>query len=171
MSDSVVSAVWESDSGVPPAEKGVVWGRRSIVGPFVPEKEEEMLTVLPIRYVSDVQACREFYAGLGLEFDADASVGVWAQLSAGAGAVGLHDFSVSKGRPAGSVELGFATDEKLEVIASRLREQGYVYEIFGEDFGRSLRVVDPDGVTIQIQEIDMDVARASESALARTEGE
>lgn len=125
-----------------------------------------MLTVLPIRYVSDVEACRKFYAGLGLVFDSDASVDVWAQLSADAGAVGLHDFRVSKGRPAGSVELGFATDEKLEVVASRLREQGYDYEIFDEDFGRSLRVVDPDGVTLQIQEIDMDVARASASALS-----
>lgn len=129
-----------------------------------------MLTVLPIRYVSDVQSCRRFYAGLGLAFDADASVNVWAQLSADAGAVGLHDFRVSKGRPAGSVELGFATDEKLEVVANRLREQGYEYEIFDEDFGRSLRVVDPDGVTIQIQEIDMEVAKASESALAAPEG-
>ncbi|WP_067473814.1 VOC family protein [Nocardia amamiensis] len=125
-----------------------------------------MLTVLPIRYVSDVEACRKFYAGLGLAFDSDASVDVWAQLSADAGAVGLHDFRVSKGRPAGSVELGFATDEKLEVVASRLREQGYDYEIFDEDFGRSLRVVDPDGVTLQIQEIDMDVARASAAAVA-----
>ncbi|MFE7797717.1 VOC family protein [Nocardia sp. NPDC057440] len=125
-----------------------------------------MLTVLPIRYVSDVEACRKFYAGLGLVFDSNASLDVWAQLSADAGAVGLHDFRVSKGRPVGSVELGFATDEKLEVVAGRLREQGYDCEIFDEDFGRSLRVVDPDGVTIQIQEIDIDVARASESALS-----
>ncbi|MFQ6398817.1 VOC family protein [Nocardia sp. KC 131] len=125
-----------------------------------------MLTVLPIRYVSDVQACRKFYAGLGLVFDSNASLDVWAQLSADAGAVGLHAFTVSKGRPAGSVELGFATDEKLEIVGSRLRAQGYDYEIFDEDFGRSLRVVDPDGVTIQIQEIDMDIARASESALS-----
>ncbi|TQM26398.1 VOC family protein [Nocardia bhagyanarayanae] len=129
-----------------------------------------MLTVLPIRYVSDVQACRRFYAGLGLAFEADASVNVWAQLSADAGALGLHDFTVSKGRPAGSVELAFATDEKLEAVANRLREQGYDYEIFDEDFGRSLRVVDPDGVTIQIQEIDMEVAKASESALSAPEG-
>ncbi|WP_280382535.1 hypothetical protein [Nocardia wallacei] len=97
--------------------------------------------------------------------DANSSIEVWAQLSAGTGAVGLHDFAVSKRRPAGSTELGFATDEKLELVADRLRAQGYAYEIVDEDFGRSLRVVDPDGVTVQIQEIDMDVAKASESAL------
>ncbi|MBF6335307.1 VOC family protein [Nocardia abscessus] len=124
-----------------------------------------MLTVLPIRYVADVDACRKFYAGLGLALDPDASLEVWAQLSGDAGAVGVHDFRVSKGRPAGSVELGFATDEKLEVVADRLRARGYDYEIHDEDFGRSLRVVDPDGVTLQIQEIDMEVARTSESAL------
>lgn len=125
-----------------------------------------MLTVLPIRYVADMDACRKFYAGLGLVFESHASLDIWAQLSADAGAVGLHDFRVSKGRAAGSVELGFATDEKLEVIADRLREQGIDFEIHTEDFGRSLRVVDPDGVTLQIQEIDMAVAKASESALA-----
>ncbi|MBF6465311.1 VOC family protein [Nocardia beijingensis] len=125
-----------------------------------------MLTVLPIRYVADLEACRKFYAGLGLALDPNASLDVWAQLSADAGAVGLHDFRVSKGRPAGAVELGFATDEKLEVVANRLRERGYDYEIHDEDFGRSLRVVDPDGVTLQIQEIDMTIAKASESALA-----
>ncbi|MCC3328166.1 VOC family protein [Nocardia abscessus] len=124
-----------------------------------------MLTVLPIRYVADVEACRKFYAGLGLALDPHASLDVWAQLSGDAGAVGIHDFRVSKGRPAGSVELGFATDEKLEVVADRLRARGYDYEIHDEDFGRSLRVVDPDGVTLQIQEIDMEVARTSESAL------
>jgi catechol 2,3-dioxygenase-like lactoylglutathione lyase family enzyme len=131
-----------------------------------------MLTVLPIRYVADVEACREFYAGLGLALDPEGSLDVWAQLSGDAGAVGLHDFRVSKGRPAGSVELGFATDEKLEVVANRLHERGYDYEIHDEDFGRSLRVVDPDGVTLQIQEIDMEIAKASESALATdTRGE
>lgn len=124
-----------------------------------------MLTVLPIRYVSDVRACREFYARLGLVFEPNASVDVWAQLSADSGALGLHDFAVSKGRAAGSTELAFATDEKLEVVADRLRDRGYDFEIADEDFGRSLRLVDPDGVTIQIQEIDMAIARASQAAL------
>lgn len=124
-----------------------------------------MLTVQPIRYVSDVEACRKFYTGLGLVCRPEAHLDVWAQLAADAGAVGIHDFRVSKARPAGSVELAFVTDEKLEVLAQRLRELDYDYEIFDEDFGRSLRVVDPDGVTIQIQEIDMDVATASAAAL------
>lgn len=124
-----------------------------------------MLTVLPIRYVADVEASRRFYEGLGLRYESELSVPVWAQLSATAGAVGLHDATASKGRSPGTVELGFATDELLEDLAARLDAAGYDYELVGEDFGQSLRVVDPDGVTIQLQHIDMDVVRDSQAAL------
>ncbi|MGW4036990.1 VOC family protein [Streptomyces sp. NPDC004778] len=124
-----------------------------------------MLTVLPIRYVADVEASRRFYTGLGLLFRAEGSVPVWAQLDAGAGAVGFHDASVSKGRPAGTVELGFSTDEELEDVAARLEAAGYTYELVKEDFGRSIRVTDPDGIVIQIQEIDADTVRHSQSLL------
>ncbi|WP_329156819.1 hypothetical protein OHA63_16970 [Streptomyces anulatus] len=55
-----------------------------------------MLTVLPIRYVADVAASRRFYTGLGLALRTDLSVDVWAHLSAGAGAVGIHDAAVSQ---------------------------------------------------------------------------
>lgn len=124
-----------------------------------------MLTVLPIRYVADVEATRRFYEGLGLTFRADISVGVWAQLEAAAGGVGIHDAAVSKGRPVGAVELGFATDEPLEDVLARLTTAGYQGELVAEDFGRSIRVVDPDGVTVQIQEIDPATVRQSQAAL------
>ncbi|WP_328392094.1 VOC family protein [Nocardia sp. NBC_00416] len=124
-----------------------------------------MLTALPIRYVADVEESRRFYAGLGLRPGNDTGLSVWTQLDADAGAVGIHDASVSKGRPPGAVELGFATDEPLETVATRLREAGYTPELVEEDFGRSLRLIDPDGVTIQIQELDTEVMRRSEAAL------
>jgi catechol 2,3-dioxygenase-like lactoylglutathione lyase family enzyme len=124
-----------------------------------------LLTVLPIRYVTDVDASRRFYAGLGLAFRPELSVDVWAQLSADAGALGVHDAAVSKGRPPGTVELGFATDDRLEDVARRLADAGYEFELVDEDFGRSIRVVDPDGVTVQIQEIDPDTVRRSAAAL------
>ncbi|MEW2066490.1 VOC family protein [Streptomyces sp. NPDC007346] len=124
-----------------------------------------MLTVLPIRYVADIEASRTFYTGLGLVFRPEESVAVWARLDAGAGAVGLHDAAVSKGRPAGTVELGFSTDEKLEDVADRLTAAGYAYELVEEDFGRSLRVTDPDGVVVQIQEIDVETVRHAQSLL------
>ncbi|MGW5385882.1 VOC family protein [Nocardia sp. NPDC003963] len=124
-----------------------------------------MLTALPIRYVADTAASRRFYAGLGLRPDNTAGVSVWTQLDADAGAVGIHDAAVSKGRPPGTVELGFATDEPLEAVAARLGAAGYTPELVEEDFGRSLRLIDPDGVTIQIQELDSETMRRSEAAL------
>ena len=120
-----------------------------------------MLTVLPIRYVADVEASRHFYAGLGLICRPDLSVDVWAHLAAGAGALGIHDAAVSQGRPPGTTELGFSTDEKLEDIAERLARSGYDYDLVDENFGRSIRVTDPDGVIIQIQEINHDTVRRS----------
>mgnify|MGYP003362320465 CR=1 FL=1 len=124
-----------------------------------------MLTVLPIRYVADVEETRRFYEGLGLSYRADLSVPVWAQLDAGFGSLGIHDAEVSKGRLPGTVELGFSTDENLEDIYARLSGMGYQPALVAEDFGRSIRVVDPDGVTVQIQEINIDVVRRSDAAL------
>lgn len=126
-----------------------------------------MLTVLPIRYVADVDASRAFYEGLGLRFDAGASLSVWAELKGDAGVVGIHDVAASKGRKVGTTELGFVTDEKLEDIAARLAAKGYRYTIHDEDFGRSLRLTDPDGVELQIQKLDHDKARQSAAALSK----
>ncbi|WP_405576462.1 VOC family protein [Streptomyces sp. NBC_01092] len=124
-----------------------------------------MLTVLPIRYVADVEASRDFYAGLGLAVRQEPGAAVWVQLSAAAGAVGVHAAAVSQGRPPGTTELGFATDEPLEQIAQRLERDGYPYELVEENFGRSIRVTDPDGVVVQIQHIDPDTVRTSAAAL------
>lgn len=126
-----------------------------------------MLTVLPIRYVTNVEASRTFYEALGLHFEADASFSVWAQLRGDGGAVGIHDAAASKGRQPGMAELGFATDEKLETVAARLAAKGIRYEIHDEDFGRSIRLIDPDGVELQIQEIDADKAKRSAQALSQ----
>jgi len=126
-----------------------------------------MLTVLPIRYVADVEASRRFYAGLGLRLDAAESLDVFALLRADAGGLGVHDAAASKGRAPGAVELGFTTDERLEDLAARLTADGYQPELVDENFGRSLRITDPDGVTLQIQEIDPDVARRSQDELRR----
>ncbi|MGV9450280.1 VOC family protein [Streptomyces sp. NPDC003635] len=124
-----------------------------------------MLTVLPIRYVADVAASRRFYEGLGLTYRTDTGVAVWAQLDGGAGGVGVHDAAVSKGRPPGTVELGFSTDERLEDVSARLTADGYEHTLVDEDFGRSIRVTDPDGVVVQIQEIDPETVRRSQARL------
>ena len=125
-----------------------------------------MLAIVPIQnYVADVDASRAFYQGLGLHFQPEASFGVWAQLKADAGIVGVHDAAASKGRLPGTVELGFVTDEKLEDVAARLASTGYQCTLHDEDFGRSLRLTDPDGVELQIQELNLDKARQSAAVL------
>ena len=124
-----------------------------------------MLTVLPIRYVADVETSRGFYEGLGLSYHPEVSVPVWTHLDAAASAVGIHDAAASKGRPIGTVELGFATDERLEDVSARLTARGYEHTLFDEDFGRSIHITDPDGVVIQIQEIDPETMRRSQSQL------
>ncbi|MEU7434713.1 VOC family protein [Streptomyces sioyaensis] len=125
-----------------------------------------MLTVLPIRYVADVEASRDFYAGLGLAVRQEPGAAVWVRLTAAAGAVGVHAAAVSQGRPSGTTELGFTTDEPLEEVAQRLERNGYPYELVEENFGRSIRVTDPDGVVVQIQRIDPDTVRSSAAAAA-----
>jgi catechol 2,3-dioxygenase-like lactoylglutathione lyase family enzyme len=122
-----------------------------------------MLTAMTIRYVGDIEASRRFYAALGLALDEAASFSVWAQFAADAGAVGLHAAAASKGRVPGTAELALATDESLETVAARLAGLGIPCELQDEDFGRSLRVVDPDGVTVQLQAIDYDLARGNAS--------
>lgn len=102
----------------------------------------------------------EGHLGMGAE-----GVAVWAQLDAPAGAVGVHDAAVSKGRAPGAVELGFSTDEPLEDVAARLSAGGYDYTLVAEDFGRSIRVTDPDGVVVQIQEIDPETVRRPQARL------
>ena len=124
-----------------------------------------MLTVQPIRYVADVEASRRFYGALGLRFEPEASVPAWAQMSADAGALGLHDASASQGRLPGVVELAVTTDENLEDLAARLVAAGYPTRLVDEDFGRSLRTTDPDGVTVQVQRVDMDTVRRSQAEL------
>lgn len=126
-----------------------------------------MLTVLPIRYVADVEATRRFYAGLGLRLDPAASLDVFALLDADAGALGIHDAAFSKGRAPGTVELGLVTDERLEDLSARLSAEGYRPQIVEENFGRSLRLTDPDGVLLQIQQIDVETARRSQEEMGR----
>ncbi|MEU7603217.1 VOC family protein [Streptomyces sp. NPDC040724] len=108
---------------------------------------------------------REFYAGLGLTVRQEPGAAVWVRLTAAAGALGVHASTVSQGRPSGTTELGFATDEPLEEVAQRLQQRGCPYELVEENFGRSIRVTDPDGVVVQIQQIAPDTVRRSTEAL------
>ena len=109
------------------------------------------MRVLPIRYCADVEASIRFYRTLGLELGSATRPGSWVELPAAAGILALHTTT----EHAGYCELAFEADEPLEAVAARLTEAGYEPEpIIDESFGRSLRIRDPDGVYVQINEND-----------------
>lgn len=109
------------------------------------------MRVLPIRYCADIEASRRFYLALGLELGAATRPGGWVELPAAAGILALHRADGDAGR----CELAFEADEPLEAVAERLRAAGYAPEpILDESFGRSLRVRDPEGVPVQVNEND-----------------
>ena len=109
------------------------------------------MRVLPIRYCADVAASTRFYRALGLELGASTRPGGWVELPAAAGLLALH----KAGAEAGECELAFEADEPLEAVVARLAAAGYPAEpILDESFGRSVRVRDPDGVDVQVNEHD-----------------
>jgi catechol 2,3-dioxygenase-like lactoylglutathione lyase family enzyme len=110
------------------------------------------MKVLPIRYCADMAASTRFYRALGLELGAVTRPGSWVELPAAAGLLALHR---TDGSDAGRCELAFEADEPLEAVADRLRSAGYAPEpIMDESHGRSLRVLDPDGAWVQVNEHD-----------------
>jgi catechol 2,3-dioxygenase-like lactoylglutathione lyase family enzyme len=111
--------------------------------------------VMPIRYVADIAASQRFYAVLGLEPDLASRSGNWSELAAGGGILALHTARQSATAEDAGLELCFLTEEPLEALVSRLKAEGIANDgIVDENFGRLLRVTDPDGMLIQINEHD-----------------
>jgi catechol 2,3-dioxygenase-like lactoylglutathione lyase family enzyme len=107
--------------------------------------------VMPIRYTTDVAALVSFYRAIGLEVDSSSRPGTWVELPAAGGMLALH--RVDTPVDAGACELSFEADEPLEKVVERLRAAGFTPEpILDEAFGRSVRVMDPDGVWVQVNE-------------------
>jgi catechol 2,3-dioxygenase-like lactoylglutathione lyase family enzyme len=116
------------------------------------------MKVMPIRYVADMASSARFYAALGLVPGDSSRSGNWTELNAAGGALALHAAASSEQGIPGRVELSFETTEPLEVLAGRLTAAGFAPEaILDENFGRSLRVTDPDGVLVQVNEHDRDL--------------
>lgn len=108
------------------------------------------MKLMPIRYVRDVEAVTRFYQALGLEPSVRQRGGGWVELTAGGGLLALHD--CERG---GDAEVSFLATEPLEDVVARLVEAGFAPDgIVDENFGRSVRVLDPDGVWVQINEHD-----------------
>jgi catechol 2,3-dioxygenase-like lactoylglutathione lyase family enzyme len=110
---------------------------------------------MPIRFVADMEASARFYTALGLVAGEGSRSGNWAEPGAAGGMLALHTARSSAADPPGYVELSFEADEPLETIAGRLASAGFeAGAIVDENFGRSLRAADPDGLVIQVNEHD-----------------
>jgi hypothetical protein len=113
------------------------------------------MKVMPIRYVADINASQRFYAVLGLDPDLSSRSGNWSELVAGGGILALHSQRQAATPDESMLELCFVTEEPLEALVSRLESEGIDHSgIADENFGRLLRVTDPDGMVIQINEHD-----------------
>ena len=109
------------------------------------------MKVMPIRYTTDVSALVGFYRAIGLEVGSPSRSGTWVELPATSGMLALHQ--VDTPAEAGACELSFEAEEPLETVVERLRAAGFEPEpILDEAHGRSVRVRDPDGVWVQINE-------------------
>jgi catechol 2,3-dioxygenase-like lactoylglutathione lyase family enzyme len=116
------------------------------------------MKVMPIRYVADIEASQRFYAALGLAPDVSSRSGNWSELSGGGGILALHTLRQAASPPAARLELCFVTEEPLEALTARLEGEGIDHSgIVDENFGRLLRVTDPDGLVIQINEHDAEL--------------
>jgi hypothetical protein len=113
------------------------------------------MKVMPIRYVADVAASQRFYAILGLDPDLASRSGNWSELVGGGGILALHSQRQAASSPESALELCFVTEEPLEALAARLDTAAVDHSgIVDENFGRLLRVTDPDGMVIQVNEHD-----------------
>jgi catechol 2,3-dioxygenase-like lactoylglutathione lyase family enzyme len=116
------------------------------------------MKVMPIRYVADIAASTAFYTALGLAGGDESRSGNWTELTGAGGVLGLHTARTSARDTPGDVELSFAADEPLEKISERLAAAGFDGGvILDENFGRSLRTVDPDGIDVQVNEHDREL--------------
>ncbi len=112
------------------------------------------MRLVPIRYAVDVAASVRFYTALGLDPSSASRPGNWVELTATATMLAIHE-DASR---AGFCELAFEAQEPLEEVAGRLVAAGFATEpILDENFGRSVRVADPDGVWVQINEFDREL--------------
>jgi catechol 2,3-dioxygenase-like lactoylglutathione lyase family enzyme len=117
------------------------------------------MLLMPMVYVSDLTRSIEFYRLLGLQPSVTARSGDWAELRLGDAILALHatDRLPATGRQ--RVELCFASSEPLEALVERLESSGVPIErpIVDESFGQTVIVRDPDGLLIQIGNLDADL--------------
>lgn len=108
------------------------------------------MKVLAIRFAQDMDRVRPFYSALGLRLSESAASEDWQELDADGGILALHSATTAQS-DVPRIEVCLAAEEALEDIQDRLRKAGFDPGVIRvEDFGRSLRVRDPEGLELQI---------------------
>jgi hypothetical protein len=129
------------------------------------EGRSRPLTPMMIIYVRDVEAALPFYQALGCQIALRERTGDWIQLQLGDAVIGLHKTTslarLEKNRTAWGLEFSLIVHEKLETLLLRLNAAGYEWAtqnpIVDESFGRSVPLIGPEGLLIQVNELDADL--------------
>ncbi|HEY0260344.1 MAG TPA: VOC family protein [Lacisediminihabitans sp.] len=114
------------------------------------------MKIIAIRYTSRSADLVGFYAALGFPVDVESRTGDWIELASSSAAIAVHTAEPDEPNSApGSTELAFEADEPLEVVRSRLTQAGFPGAVIvDEAYGRSLRILDPDGVAVHVNDFD-----------------
>ncbi len=108
------------------------------------------MKILAIRYSADTAEMRRFYATLGLSLNEETASDGWSEMHGSGGYVAVHS-RYTETLPTHHVELSLEAEDPLEDVQKRLADAGFdTGEIVIEDFGRSLRIEDPEGMRLQI---------------------
>ena len=113
------------------------------------------MKLMPIVYVTDMDRSLRFYQDLG--FPVTTANPWWSELAAGEGAVlALHSAEGDPPTNGSQLELALVARERLEAVVATLAESGIhpTGDIVDQPFGRSLKIADPDGLSLQINEHD-----------------
>ncbi len=115
------------------------------------------LSLLPIVYVTDMARSLTFYQALGCTVGHQGQM--WSELQMGPETIALHYTGKLPEPGPKQVELAFNSRITLEDIVAQLVAAGVPlpHDITDEAFGRSLLIVDPDGLPLQINEHDPDL--------------
>lgn len=114
------------------------------------------MRLVAIRYTDNTEAFERFYSALGLTARLRSRTDGWIELdtpaSTGpAGTVALH----RAGGEHSGAEISLEAEEPLEAIRDRLVTAGFPGgDLLDENYGRSLRLTDPDGAELWINETD-----------------
>lgn len=117
------------------------------------------MKILAIRYTSNSTGLVDFYAALGLPVDVASRTGDWIELASSSAAIAVHTIDPDEPRHDGTVvELAFEADEPLEAVRNRLSLAGFAGAVIvDEAHGRSLRILDPEGVPVFVNEFDREL--------------